>query len=146
MKQLFLLTLLITTLLSCRTEGSLREKFSDYMSVRHPLIKDGTQILFIVNKPECSPCIEAIKTTINAEYNAGKSLIVFGRQQDYCKGCVQLQDSEDNLARYGMLGVDGTICIFRDGRLRASVPFDTKRPEVAITAVRAAVAESRFNR
>lgn len=125
-------------LLSCsnsaanKTPGELQQLFADYMRVQHPELRTGKHLIFIVNKVDCSPCIEAIETTMRADYPAKKKAVLFDYQRLDLKDVKVLEEHPKNIARYGLLSGDGNVCVFNNGKLIAVEAINIGHPEALV--------------
>jgi hypothetical protein len=125
-------------LLSCsnsaanKTPGELQQLFTDYMRVQHPELRTGRHLVFIVNKVDCSPCIEAIETTMHADYRAKKKAVLFDYQHLYLKDVKVFEEHPKNIARYGLFSGDGNVCVFKNGELIAVEAMNIGHPEALV--------------
>jgi len=118
------------------SEQELRDLFSDYLSGKYPELRKGDHIVFIANNSECSPCIEAINTILRGNYEAQRYAILFSNHRFSLPPNVKvLKEHAKTVGKYGILKGDGSICVFRNGKLSAIVPMNVDNPEWSVQSV-----------
>jgi len=120
-----------------KSKKELHQLFAAYMTGHYPELSKGVHVVFIVSKTDCSPCIDAVETLLNANYGrVSKRAVVFDNQLLKIPADVQkINGNAREIAKYGLLSGDGNACVFQNGRLIFAEPINVANPEQLIRTI-----------